>query len=302
MSFPLIRYFKNSIGSHIRQYIPGTFENIKNRKRDILKKYINKERSAGLYVSMTTFEPRLKVFEYTVLSILAGTVLPEKILIYVPRGFRNLVERNDDSWLKYELGKGLVEMIEMEVDLGCHSKYFYSFQQYGGAKDILICDDDVVYYENWLKDLLHAMRHREYDVFAFKAVQVKVVNNTIQPYDSWTHCSFRSRGENELLYAEGVGGVLYRKNSINKEVLNKDKFLELAPKADDVWLWFCTYLNSCRIKYVVPTNTKKLLYVIPGSQDTNLWVENTLNKRNDIFVKKCHTYFLEQYNLDLTRY
>ena len=137
-------YLKQLLGNKVRKFIPCTFENLASCKCEILNSYGSKEKIKDLYVSMTTYEPRLDIFEYALLSVLNGSVLPEKILIYVPKGFRVLVENNPNSFLKSELDNRFIEMIEMEEDLGCHSKYYYSFLDFGGTKDIVTCDYDVI--------------------------------------------------------------------------------------------------------------------------------------------------------------
>lgn len=290
---------RQRIESLLRILVKGTFENLKARRNRILRTYHEKPLIKDLYVSFTTYAPRVHSFEFTVLSILAGSVLPEKILIYVPQGFKNLLYAEQNAILLNHLDSGIIDLIEMEEDLGCHSKYYYSFKTYGNQKDIVICDDDVVYYEDWLKDLIQATRQNpHFDIFAFKAVQVFRGDGRIEPYNNWKHLS-RNFQEGESLYAEGVGGVLFLKNRLTQEVLNKEVFMELTPKADDVWLWFCTYFNGLNVKYVTPKNNIKLLYVIPNSQVVNLWSDNTILKRNDIYVANCNIYFRDQLNFDI---
>ncbi|MFZ4261501.1 hypothetical protein ACFRAE_05625 [Sphingobacterium sp. HJSM2_6] len=290
---------RHKVESLLRILVKGTYENLKYRRNHILKTYREKPVEKNLYVSFTTYGPRVHIFEYTVLSILAGSILPEKILIYVPKGFKDLLYAKTDSILLDHLELGIIELIEMEEDLGCHSKYFYAFKAYGDQKDIVICDDDVVYYVDWLKDLIQGKHnHPDFDVFAYKAVQVYRTDDAIEPYDNWFHLT-RNQQEGKTLYAEGVGGVLFLKNKLTKEVFNKEVFMKITPKADDVWLWFCTYYNKLNVKYISPKNNTKLLYVIPDSQVVNLWSDNTSLKRNDIYVANCNTYFKEQLNFEL---
>ena len=290
---------RKRVESLLRILVKGTFENLKARRNRILRKYHEKPVIKDLYVSFTTYAPRVQSFEYTVLSILAGSVMPEKILIYVPQGFKKLLYAKPKAILLNHLDSGIIELIEMEEDLGCHSKYYYAFKSYGNKKDIVICDDDVVYYEDWLKDLIQAPRQNPcFDIFAFKAVQVFRGKERIEPYNNWKHLS-RNCQEGETLYAEGVGGVLFLKNKLTQEVLNKEVFMKLTPKADDVWLWFCTYFNGLKVKYVTPKNNIKLLYVIPNSQVVNLWSDNTILKRNDIYVANCNIYFRDELNFDI---
>lgn len=290
---------RQRIESFLRILVKGTYENIKARRNRILRTYQEKPVIKDLYVSLTTYAPRVHAFEYAVLSILAGSVMPEKILIYVPQGFKNLLNASPNAILLNHLDSGIIDLVEMEEDLGCHSKYFYAFKSYGNRKDIVICDDDVVYYEDWLKDLIQAPKNNpNFDVFAFKAIQVFRTENEIEPYDNWLHLS-KDFKVGKTLYAEGVGGVLFLKNKLTREVFNKEVFMKITPKADDVWLWFCTYYNGLNVKYITPKNNSKLLYVIADSQVVNLWSENTSLKRNDIYVANCNTYFKDQLKFEI---
>lgn len=287
----------------IKEIIPNTYEYLLLNKNEILKSFEKKRKVDDLIVSLTTYEPRLKVFEYSILSILGGTLLPEKILIYVPKGFIDLYNKYSDSFLKSYIDNKYIFLIEMERDLGPHSKYYYSFLQYGSDKDIVVCDDDVVYYRYWLEGLYkNSQEYIDYNVIAYKVVNVKVDNNIILPYDEWIHLNRRVRPINNLLYAEGVGGVFYRRKSIINEVLNKEVFMKVAPKADDVWLWFCVYFNNGNVKHINTKFNMRLLFVVPASQIVNLWEDNTINKRNDDYVRQCQSHFKINHNFEITKF
>ncbi|MDR1682955.1 MAG: hypothetical protein LBS25_06175 [Candidatus Symbiothrix sp.] len=297
-----ITSIKDSIGNKIKKFVHGTFENVRRKKNHVLSTYKDKPKIKDLLGSMTTYQPRVSFFEYSILSVLNGSLLPEKILVYVPKGFKDLLHKHG-SILSDVYDSGYVELIEMPEDVFCHSKYYYAFQEYGEKKDIVLFDDDVIYYKDWLSELYSkSQEYPDHNVFSYKAVEVKTNNGQIEPYDNWVHCSKISKSSNDsLLYVEAVGGAFYRRNSMRKETLNKDKFLEIATKADDVWLWFCSYLNKNKVKFILPRNGARLLYTIPNSQESALWRDNILAKINDKYVLDCHNYFKEKYGLDITK-
>ncbi|MCI0920761.1 hypothetical protein [Sphingobacterium rhinopitheci] len=283
----------------LRPFIPGTYEYLLRNKEHILMNYTNKPRAKDVIIAMTTYGPRISFFEYAILSILNGTLLPEKMNIYVPQGFKKLLVQSN-SFLKSVYDNGIVELIEMEVDYYCHSKYYYVFQAYSQEKDIVLCDDDVVYYKDWLSHLVHsAAEYPAFNVFAYKAVIVTTDNGAIRTYDDWIHCSKTDLGEHTQLYTEAVGGVFYRRGLFKTTVLDKELFLALVPKADDVWLWFCTWINQGKVKFVLTKNNQKLQYIIPNSQEVALWKENTFGKRNDGYVLACRSYFRDTYQMDI---
>lgn len=286
----------------IRPYIKGTFEYLKRNKDLVLKEYVNKPILKDVIVSMTTYEPRVRFFEYSILSIIAGSVLPENIYVYVPKGFKTLLQKSD-SFLTEVYENGLVTIVEMEEDYYCHSKYYYSFRDFGNQKNIVLCDDDVVYYEKWLEQLYnYSVDFSDFDVFAYMAIDVPIVDRKILTYDKWIRCSHKNLPSGTQLYTEAVGGVFYKKGLFKKEVLNSEKFLQLCSKADDVWLWFCVCLNKGKVCFVPTYNNKKLQYIIPSSQEVALWKENTFGKRNDLYVLQCKDYFKQSFKMDIVNH
>lgn len=220
--------------------------------------------------------------------------------MYVPQGFVDRLHTQHTSILSDVYQTGFVRLIEMPEDYFCHSKYYYSFQELGSKKDIVLCDDDVVYHKNWLNGLWQAaQQYPDVQVIAYQALEITHRDGCIEPYDNWRFCRGQEVISSGLLYAEAVAGVLYRRNSMRRETLNKDVFLSIVPKADDVWLCFCSYYN--RNKMIrIPTGTRlKTLFVIPDSQEIALWKENTMAKRNDRYTQAVYQYFREHLGMDI---
>lgn len=284
-----------------RVFVPSTFQNIRLKKDGILSKFTSKPQLKDVIVSLTTYAPRMDFFEYAVLSILNGTVLPEKILIHVPEGFVKDFLAKKISFLEPYYGKGVIEFVEMPVDYCCHSKYYYSFKKYGGSKDIVLCDDDVIYYRRWLENLYNeSQRYPQVNVFAYRTQIVKKANNHIESKLKWQYSDKSNYPSDEdLLFVEAVGGVLYRRGSMPKETLNHEVFMRICPKADDVWLWFCSYLNGNNIRFVPPPLRvwEKLFYLIPQTQDVALWIN--AHKITDGYIEECRKYFIQKYQMDI---
>jgi hypothetical protein len=65
-----------------------------------------------------------------------------------------------------------------------------------------------------------------------------------------------------LNFPLGAAGVLHHKKFLNKDVGNKELFLNLAPYADDIWFYFMALLNNTSIR-VVRSPYTNMRYVNP---------------------------------------
>jgi hypothetical protein len=94
-----------------------------------------------------------------------------------------------------------------------------------------------------------------------------------------------------LLFATGVGLALYPNNSFVSELFNRDKFLKLAPYADDVWFWAMEVVSGLRVKAVSRTAQ---IWEHPRTSllpKKPLWSINS--KKNDIQLEMV----IAEYNL-----
>lgn len=76
---------------------------------------------------------------------------------------------------------------------------------------------------------------------------------------------------------------------MDRRVLDKDAFMELAPYADDVWLNFCAWVSG--IKTI---NTKSILghiITIESSSERGLSRANVFYRRNDEQIVRVLDYF-----------
>ncbi|MHB0754991.1 glycosyltransferase [Polaribacter sp. M15] len=250
----------------------------------ISKKTIEKDYNniIPVIVSLTSIPSRLKTLHITVKSILLQESKPEKIILWlneslkdsIPKSLKNL--EGDFFCIRYE-------------DLTCsHRKLIYSMNRYPN-KTIVTCDDDVIYNSKMLKKIYEEHLKHPKKIIANVTRYIKYSENgELMPYKEWTYTNFVSIDDNHILPI-GSAGVLYPKNSLDKRFNNSKLFLELAPKADDLWFKMMSLLNNTTSHQ--SSNKVKGPIPIIGTQRISLKKENVDLDKNRVQWEKLTDYF-----------
>lgn len=197
-------------------------------------------------VSLTSFPAAIKYVVPTVKSILAGSVLPDKVVLYVtisqfegkslPAELLRLAEENP-----------IFEIRNYDNEIRSYRKLIPALKDFPDAV-IVTVDDDVRYHPNMLKSLLEL--HKEYPthILAHRAKRMKLG----KPYKTWSKYRwydflFRKNYARLDNLFTGVGGVLYPPGSLKEDMLDEELFTKLAPTTDDIWFWAAAVANGTRI-------------------------------------------------------
>lgn len=216
-------------------------------------------------VSLTSIPSRLHIIHLTIRSLLNQQQKPEKIVL----------------WLHHELQDKLPESLQIlvgalfeirYVELYCsHRKLIHSLVAYPD-KVIVTCDDDLMYDFTWLARLYRDHMRYPDQVIAHECRVIRFdKQGAPEPYHQW-QTEKRVDISEQWLLPIGYGGVLYPPGSLFSDVQNRELFLQLTPRADDLWFKAMSYLagtasrrSSCPGEKPVP---------IIGSQ------KNSLKKTN----------------------
>jgi hypothetical protein len=222
-----------------------------NRKafEKILKKYPvvkNRIEDEKIVVTMTSFPPATQYAAQALESIINGSVLPSKIVLYLTFSqFPNSIIPKvlTDLEKKYSL----FEIKNYDSDIKSYRKLIPALIDFPDAV-IVTADDDVQYDKNWLKKLLGTHKLFPKAIIAHRVRKIR----TGVPYSKWKrYKSFR-----HLLYGlypkfsnlqVGIGGVLYPPNCLKKELLEAELFTKIAPTSDDIWFWAAAVANGVKI-------------------------------------------------------
>lgn len=197
-------------------------------------------------VSLTSFPPAIGYAVKAIKSILKGSVLPDRIVLYLylPQ-FRDSTVPEELTQLQKEYP--IFEIRDCESDTRSYKKLVPALRDFPESI-IITVDDDVAYHKNMVRDLLrlHA-KYPEY-IFAHRAKQVMPGF----PYKKWTkyrwyHFLFKRIQPSFRNLQTGVGGVLYPPHSLSSEMMDESLFTELAPTCDDIWFWAAAVANGTKV-------------------------------------------------------
>ncbi|MBD5280512.1 MAG: glycosyltransferase [Bacteroides sp.] len=203
----------------------------------------NKEK---VIVSMTSFPAAIEYAVGAVKSLLAGSVLPDKIVLYLtlsqfegtplPQELLDLAEENP-----------VFEIRNYDSEIRSYRKLIPALRDFPDAV-IVTVDDDADYDHKMLERLLDLHRTYPDRVIAHRVKRVKLG----LPYKKWTKYHWydfifkRDHTKFANLFT-GVGGVLYPPHALKQDMLDETLFRKLAPTADDFWFWAAAVANGRKI-------------------------------------------------------
>ncbi len=194
-------------------------------------------------VSMTSFPQAIPYAYKAIRSILEGSVLPDKLILYltfsqfgeagIPEELTRLAEDNP-----------VFEIRNYDIDIRSYRKLIPALADFPDAV-IVTVDDDVHYHRNMLRDLLAMYSVDPHAVWAHRAKLIKPG----KPYRKWRkyrwyHFLIRRIHRGFLNIQTGVGGVLYPPHSLREDMLDVELFTRTAPSTDDIWFWAAAVLNG----------------------------------------------------------
>ncbi len=194
-------------------------------------------------VSMTSFPAAIPYAIGAIRSILRGSVLPDKVVLYltfaqfgevgIPQELRALAEQNP-----------IFEIRNYDRDIRSYRKLIPALADFPDAV-IVTVDDDVAYHRHMLRDLLTLHGLLPNAVLAHRAKRIRLG----KPYRRWRKYRwysflFRRIHRSFATLQTGVGGVLYPPHALRADMLDADLFTAIAPTTDDIWFWAAAVANG----------------------------------------------------------
>lgn len=194
-------------------------------------------------VSLTSFPAAIGYAARAVRSILRGSVLPDRVVLYltfsqfgesgVPREILDLVRENP-----------LFEVRNYDRDIRSYRKLIPALHDFPEAV-IVTVDDDVDYGRHFLRDLLRLHEQCPDAVLAHRAKRMRPG----LPYRRWKkyrwyHFLFKRIHRGFLNLQTGAGGVLYPAHCLKTEMMDEELFTRIAPTTDDIWFWAAATANG----------------------------------------------------------
>lgn len=259
-----------------------------SRERGITTdKYFDNE----IIVSLTTYGKRIFESYLAIESIMQQTVKPNRIILWLAKD--EFTEDNLPLKIKNLISRGLT--IEFCDDLKSYKKIIPTLKLFPN-ETIITVDDDFFYPDDFLECMLSAYKMDKRKIYFYRGHKIKLgKDGQLLPYKKWKF-GIEDTTPSVLNFPVGCGGVLYPPKSLHKEVLNKDNFIRLSPKADDLWLKTMALLNGTECQKIdYYTSFKERFTSVTSMQEGGLFHTNYLNNENDEQLKNL----FKEYNVDL---
>lgn len=238
-------------------------------------------------VSMTTIPSRLSKLSLVLRSLLQQTVRPEQIIVWMNDQMQDQIPTAVTALLQHpEVGK----LIKLQfTPLTCsHKKLIHTLDNVPN-RVVVTCDDDFMYHMDWLSTL-----YQEHQKFPNHVVAQQIrsitrdVDGGLKPYKEWLYHMATNQDQRTFL-AIGGKGVLYPINALHSDYNNTELFMQLAPKADDLWFKAMELRQNTPVRlcdYIVPEPIP-----IIGTQSFSLKKDNVDRDLNVTQWQRLSDYF-----------
>ena len=239
--------------------------------------------------SLTSYGRRVtSVLPFALISLIRQTYKPDKIIVWLDNENWNyekipLILRN--------LEKFGVEYKFCE-DIKSYKKLIPTLQLY--PNDIIITyDDDLFYPKRSVERLVREYQKDSAKIYTHLAHKPLFdTNGELLPYMQWQDLIEDS--DDSPIFPTGGAGCLYTSNLLYKDITEKELFMSLSPKADDVWFYFMGVLRGTKAKVL----KKDLFLYIPldnfyqlTHSNSRLSESNCGLGQNDIQINNIMEYY-----------
>jgi len=227
---------------------------------------------APVTVTLTSIRSRLHALDIVVKSLLAQDTPPERIIVWLAEGLSGSVPK------RVRRLEGDRFRIRFTPLTSSHKKLVTAVEEDPG-RVYVTCDDDMIYPPEWLGRLwAQHLRHPD-DIVANDVRAVRYdASGAPRPYEEWRLDPDESRDTAPEFMAVGYAGVLYPPGCFHADVADADLFLELAPRADDLWFKAMSHLAGTSVRR--NPNPGAAPIPIPLTQGVALKTSNVGEDRN----------------------
>lgn len=225
-----------------------------------------------LIVSLTSYPGRFSCVWLTLRTLVAQSVRADRIILWL--------SQEDMRQVPAEVHKLSSLGVEMRAcpELRSYKKIIPALQVFPEAV-IVTADDDTYYPSDWLECLVTAWSGGAQDIVCLRARHVGITKRgAAKPYAEWKKAPDNRAVSADDIMPIGVGGVLYPPHCFPDDVVNQEAFMELAPRGDDLWLYWKARAKGAT--YRKPPYPRALL-TWPLSQETSLFAGNGPGAQND---------------------
>lgn len=251
-------------------------------------------RKPKIIVSLTSYPKRITYAAAAIETLLDQSKPADLLLLWLSEDEFPNKEADLPAELVALTARGL-EIRWCRGNLKPHKKYYYTMRAY--PNDIVITTDDDLLYPPDLIETLYAAYEKHPDCVCAMRCHLPTFDEDgqIEAYAKWKkEYTALLDSPSLLLFATGVGGVLYPPYCMHPALFRADDIQALCPEGDDLWLKVMQVMAGT--KTVLASAGMKLNYV-PSSQSISLWSRN-MTEGNDrqlkAILEKYDAFFGEQ--------
>ena len=171
-------------------------------------------------------------------------------------------------------------------DIKSHKKWLPLIED-GFTDSFVICDDDTLYPDDWLKQLTEEDRRDAYVGTRCHEIHYNPAGAPAR-YDQWKHDVGWRESPSHDLFITGVGGAVIHPDRIGKSFRDREKIMRLCSNSDDIWL------KAAHVDAGVPcykTQFSFPCFELPGSLGSSLLRTNVDAGYNDVQIINMNPFF-----------
>lgn len=232
-----------------------------------------------IIVSLTSYPPRIEGVHNVIESLYRQTVSADEIILYLSREEFPGTEADLPEALRRLNGHKGFRIEWVQGNLKSHKKYYYALQQYKDAVVITV-DDDIIYAETMISELLESHKRFPNAVSARKVRIILKCDEVLEPYSKWPREKYLDEYIDVPrmdLCAIGSGGICYP--TLNRDHwFYEEMILKMAGEQDDLWLKYNELIDNIPVVYINPLQKD---ITIEDSQINQLTSDNLYGGEND---------------------
>lgn len=206
---------------------------------------IKRTGTVDIIVSCTSTRARLGLLRRSLPSLLEQTRTPDLLLVHLARS--EFTDVSEALGLVPELAGVSHARVSLVDDVGPYTKLLPALDQAAHRDLIITVDDDVSYDRRLVAGLVETAREFRRAICCARARRIRrTVFGGFMNYDSW-HPVETPTFATDLLPL-GVGGVAYRRDLLDHDMLVDPAARHVAPTADDLWFRAASLLVGAPVR------------------------------------------------------
>ncbi|MFM2588599.1 glycosyltransferase family 2 protein [Vibrio sp. TBV020] len=239
-----------------------------------------------IIVSLTTYSSRINSAYVAIESIAYQSVKAESVILWLDQ------DEFDASTLPETIKRQMIRGLQVRFvpNFGSYKKLFPAVEAFP-EKHIVTIDDDIIYPEAMLADLLKQHQAYPKSIIACRAHAITRNSEGIPTcYHHWRKEVSEHCGENTFVTTGG--GTFFPADESRLWFVNKELAMTLCPNADDVWVNYIAKLHSIEVRKLESAYSYRERFTfLTHKNNLELKTVNVLGGLNDKYLHNMFQYF-----------